>query len=111
MVFEPLARRGADLEAEVLEVWRQENLFGRTVEATADGEPFVFYEGPPTANGRPGIHHVCLSVGDLDAVLERLRAAGVRLAGETRIGAGGRRVAFVHPKSAHGVLLELSETG
>ena len=57
-MFEPLARRGADLEAEVLEVWRQENLFRRTVEATAEGEPFVFYEGPPTANGRPGIHHV-----------------------------------------------------
>ncbi|MCK5650852.1 MAG: isoleucine--tRNA ligase, partial [Gemmatimonadetes bacterium] len=46
------------LEEECLEKWRQEELFQRTLEATADGEPFVFYEGPPTANGRPGLHHI-----------------------------------------------------
>jgi len=46
------------LEEEVLERWRAEDLFRRTLEATADAESFVFYEGPPTANGRPGIHHV-----------------------------------------------------
>ncbi|MBW3552033.1 MAG: isoleucine--tRNA ligase [Gemmatimonadetes bacterium] len=46
------------LEEGVLERWREEDLFRRTLEATADGEPFVFFEGPPTANGRPGIHHV-----------------------------------------------------
>ena len=46
------------LEEGVLERWREEDLFRRTLDATADGEPFVFYEGPPTANGRPGIHHV-----------------------------------------------------
>ena len=46
------------LEEEVLERWREEDLFRQTLQATADGEPFVFFEGPPTANGRPGIHHV-----------------------------------------------------
>ncbi len=46
------------LEEEILERWREEDLFSKTLAATADGEPFVFYEGPPTANGRPGIHHV-----------------------------------------------------
>jgi isoleucyl-tRNA synthetase len=46
------------LEEEILQRWRDEDLFARTLEATADGDPFVFYEGPPTANGRPGIHHV-----------------------------------------------------
>ncbi len=46
------------LEEQVLEKWREEDLFSRTVEATQDGEPFVFYEGPPTANGRPGLHHI-----------------------------------------------------
>jgi isoleucyl-tRNA synthetase len=46
------------LEEEVLERWSQEDTFTRSLEATAEGEPFVFYEGPPTANGRPGIHHV-----------------------------------------------------
>jgi isoleucyl-tRNA synthetase len=46
------------LEEWVLVRWREEDLFQRTLEATSDGEEFVFHEGPPTANGRPGIHHV-----------------------------------------------------
>jgi methylmalonyl-CoA/ethylmalonyl-CoA epimerase len=60
---------------------------------------------------RSGLHHVCVLVKDLDATLERLRGRGVELAGEApREGAGGCRVAFVHPRSASGVLLELKET-
>jgi methylmalonyl-CoA/ethylmalonyl-CoA epimerase len=59
---------------------------------------------------RSGLHHVCVLVDDLDATLERLRAGGVELVGEApRVGAGGCRVAFVHPRSASGVLLELKE--
>jgi isoleucyl-tRNA synthetase len=46
------------LEDETLERWRAEGLFQRTLDATSGGEPFVFYEGPPTANGRPGLHHL-----------------------------------------------------
>ncbi|MEX0856172.1 MAG: isoleucine--tRNA ligase [Gemmatimonadota bacterium] len=46
------------LEEEILEHWRDEDLFRQTLAATEGGEPFVFYEGPPTANGRPGLHHV-----------------------------------------------------
>jgi len=46
------------LEESVLETWRAEETFRRTLAATADSPEFVFYEGPPTANGRPGIHHV-----------------------------------------------------
>jgi isoleucyl-tRNA synthetase len=47
-----------ELEESILETWREEDTFARSVEQTEDGEPFVFFEGPPTANGRPGIHHV-----------------------------------------------------
>ncbi len=47
-----------DLEESVLETWRTEDTFRRTLEATRGKEPFVFFEGPPTANGRPGLHHV-----------------------------------------------------
>ena len=47
-----------DLEEEVLRLWREEDLFRKTLRAAAGGEPFVFYEGPPTANGRPGLHHI-----------------------------------------------------
>ncbi|HEX5581778.1 MAG TPA: isoleucine--tRNA ligase, partial [Gemmatimonadaceae bacterium] len=46
------------LERELLERWREEKLFERSLEAREGGEPFIFFEGPPTANGRPGIHHV-----------------------------------------------------
>jgi methylmalonyl-CoA/ethylmalonyl-CoA epimerase len=58
----------------------------------------------------PGIHHVCFSVDDLDATLERCRAAGIQLIDETpRIGAEGKRIAFLHPRSTGGVLVELSD--
>ncbi|MGD8698152.1 MAG: isoleucine--tRNA ligase [Gemmatimonadales bacterium] len=46
------------LEERVLRLWEEEGTFQRSLEVTSNGEPFVFYEGPPTANGRPGIHHV-----------------------------------------------------
>ena len=53
------ARLTADvLERELLARWRSEGLFHRVTAATRGGPPFVFFEGPPTANGRPGIHHV-----------------------------------------------------
>lgn len=47
-----------ELEEGLLEHWRAEDLFRASLDATAEGEPFVFYEGPPTANGRPGLHHI-----------------------------------------------------
>jgi isoleucyl-tRNA synthetase len=56
------------LEEEILARWQEEDTFRRSLERTRDGEPFVFYEGPPTANGRPGIHHV-FSRGIKDAVV------------------------------------------
>ncbi len=46
------------LEQELLAVWREEKLFESTLQARAGAPPFVFFEGPPTANGKPGIHHV-----------------------------------------------------
>ncbi|MDP9861865.1 MULTISPECIES: isoleucine--tRNA ligase [Streptosporangium] len=46
------------LEHEVLDRWRDGKVFERSVEQNADGPSWVFYEGPPTANGMPGVHHV-----------------------------------------------------
>ena len=46
------------VEEETLARWREEDLFRQTLKATESGEPFVFFEGPPTANGRPGLHHI-----------------------------------------------------
>jgi isoleucyl-tRNA synthetase len=46
------------VERAVLERWERDRVFERSLEQTAGGEPWVFYEGPPTANGKPGTHHV-----------------------------------------------------
>ena len=54
-----------------------------------------------------GLHHVALKVPDLNASVERLRAAGARLLNEPRAGAGGHLYVFVHPSSTGGVLIEL----
>lgn len=58
----------------------------------------------------PGMHHICLEVDDIIGMLEQLREKGVRLINEEpRIGADGRKYAFIHPESASGVLVELYE--
>jgi methylmalonyl-CoA/ethylmalonyl-CoA epimerase len=58
----------------------------------------------------PGIHHICFVVDDLDAALDRCRAAGIRLIDDApRIGAEGKRIAFLHPSSTGGALVELTE--
>jgi isoleucyl-tRNA synthetase len=46
------------IERAVLARWREGRLFERTLEQTSAGQPWTFYEGPPTANGMPGVHHV-----------------------------------------------------
>ena len=58
MRYPELPKGLQDVEEATLARWRDEDLFRRTLDANADGEPFVFYEGPPTANGRPGLHHI-----------------------------------------------------
>ncbi len=58
----------------------------------------------------PGVHHIAFRVDDLDAELARLKDKGVRLIDETpRLGAEGKRIAFLHPKETGGVLIELCE--
>jgi methylmalonyl-CoA/ethylmalonyl-CoA epimerase len=56
-----------------------------------------------------GMHHLCFEVDDIDAKLEELKAKGVRLINETAMELPGRKMAFVHPKSTGGVLVELYE--
>jgi methylmalonyl-CoA/ethylmalonyl-CoA epimerase len=58
----------------------------------------------------PGIHHVCYRVPDLDRALDDCRRHGYQLVDEQpRIGAGGRRIAFLHPRGTSGILIELTE--
>jgi isoleucyl-tRNA synthetase len=51
-----------DLEQEVLKRWRERDVFAESLRRRKGAEPWVFYEGPPTANGRPGSHHVLARV-------------------------------------------------
>jgi len=57
-----------------------------------------------------GLHHLCFEVPDLAAAIATVKAAGVRVLGEPRIGAHGLPVVFLHPKDCGGVLMELEET-
>ena len=76
------------------------------LEATADDSPIAKY----VAKRGPGLHHITLRVDDLAAALAQLKARGVRLIDEApRPGAHGSLVAFIHPSSAHGVLVELKQ--
>ena len=76
------------------------------LEATAADSPIAQY----LEKRGPGIHHITLRVDDIDAALAQLKARGVRLINDTpRPGAEGARVAFIHPSSAHGVLVELKQ--
>jgi len=96
-----------------------ESADGATIVSLPFGGPEVELLEPTTPDGPiarflakrgPGIHHVCYEVTDLDAALDRCRAAGYRLVDDTpRSGAHGRRIAFVHPKSTAGILNELTE--
>jgi methylmalonyl-CoA epimerase len=57
-----------------------------------------------------GIHHICLEVDDIEAALMQVAAQGMELIDKTpRTSSGGQKLAFVHPKSAHGVLIEFYE--
>ncbi len=54
----PPERPADDVERELLARWDEEDLFAQTLAAREGAPDFVFFEGPPTANGKPGIHHV-----------------------------------------------------
>jgi methylmalonyl-CoA/ethylmalonyl-CoA epimerase len=96
-----------------------ENADGAAIVGLATGDSLIELleaQSPDSPVGRfvarrgPGIHHICFVVDDLDAALERCRAAGIRLIDDApRLGAEGKRIAFLHPASTGGVLVELTD--
>jgi isoleucyl-tRNA synthetase len=94
--YPPLAADAASpaaLERELLARWTDEDLFHATQRHTASGRPFVFYEGPPTANGRPGIHHVVArTIKDLACRFHAMQ---------------GRRVGRIAGWDTHGLPVEI----
>ena len=76
------------------------------VEPTSDDSPIAKFI---TRRG-PGLHHLCLRVDDIVSALAELKAKGVKLIDEVpRPGAHHSLVAFIHPSSTHGVLVELKQ--
>jgi methylmalonyl-CoA epimerase len=74
------------------------------LEPTAEDSPiFKFIE-----KKGEGIHHLCFQVPDIEKILTEIKGQGIRLIDEVpRIGAGGSKIAFIHPKDMGGVLIEL----
>ena len=58
MAYRPIPESVRGLETEILGRWEEEKTFERSLAARADAPDFVFYEGPPTANAAPGVHHI-----------------------------------------------------
>jgi methylmalonyl-CoA/ethylmalonyl-CoA epimerase len=76
------------------------------LEATAEDSPIARY----LSKRGPGLHHITLRIDDIRTALQQLKARGVRLIDESpRPGAHGSLVAFIHPSSTHGVLVELKQ--
>ena len=78
------------------------------LEPTSDSSPISKF----LAKRGPGLHHIALATGDVSTELASLRESGIRLIDEEpKLGAGGKQIAFVHPKATSGVLLELCSEG
>ena len=56
-----------------------------------------------------GLHHICLDVDDIEATIRQMTGQGMQVLGEVRTNQRGDKYIFIHPKSAHGVLIELYE--
>ncbi len=63
-MFEPVSSRLNInlLEEEILRFWKQNDVFHQSMTSREGGPEYVFFEGPPTANGKPGVHHVLARV-------------------------------------------------
>src|ERR671910_231830 len=68
------------LDAKTLELWRDRKVFQRSLDQRVGAEPFIFFEGPPTANGRPGVHHVEARVSK-DIIVRYRRLRGYHVVG------------------------------
>ena len=67
-----------EAEARTLAEWKSGGIFKKSMEQTARGKPYVFFEGPPTANGKPGVHHVLArTVKDLVGRYQTMRGRWV----------------------------------
>jgi methylmalonyl-CoA/ethylmalonyl-CoA epimerase len=77
------------------------------IEPYDDSSPIAGFLRKNPAGGQ---HHVCFEVPDIHAAVADLKAKGVTILGEPRLGAHGTPIVFIHPRDMGGVLVELMET-
>ncbi|MEL6668066.1 MAG: class I tRNA ligase family protein, partial [Bacteroidota bacterium] len=83
-----------EIDQEILDFWEKENIFDRSIAERDPQNSYVFYEGPPSANGLPGIHHVMArTIKDLFCRFQTLK---------------GKRVERKGGWDTHGLPIELS---
>ncbi|MCG8470143.1 MAG: isoleucine--tRNA ligase, partial [Gemmatimonadetes bacterium] len=78
MAYRPIPDSVAEIEEDVLRAWDEEDTFALSLAAREGAEDFAFIEGPPTANGRPGVHHI-LARTIKDVVARYRTMAGYRV--------------------------------
>ena len=62
------------MEKEILRFWEENGIFEKSITERPEDKRFVFYEGPPSANGKPGIHHVMSrTIKDCSAALKHYK--------------------------------------
>lgn len=97
--YETVAEQGVHVLALGLGTLRVELL--EPIDHTSPVHKFIQKKGE-------GLHHLCFKVLDIRATLKRLSEEGFELVNQSpEVGAGGHLIAFVHPRSTHGVLMEL----
>jgi methylmalonyl-CoA/ethylmalonyl-CoA epimerase len=114
----PVFTRRYGLPVEIREVMPEQGVEAVMLRAGGGGIELIAPVDPDSGVARflakrgEGLHHVALEVEDLEAALDELRAEGAELIDERpRVGLGGHRIAFVHPRSGLGALTELVQAG
>ena len=76
------------IEEDILKFWKENEIFSKSISSRPEDKQFTFYEGPPTANGKPGLHHVMArTLKDLVCRYKTLKGYRVqRKAGWDKIG-------------------------
>ena len=89
----PTDLKFVDREREVLEFWKDNDIFNKSIEEKKDSETYMFYDGPPTANGKPHIGHVLTRV--IKDMIPRYRT----MKGYKVVVVGYIRIVHISPKA------------
>jgi len=102
--------KGLDLSEvgeEMLQFWKAQHIFEKSITTREGQETYVFYEGPPSANGMPGIHHVMLGTSDYATCLEHMDSQKIAAIGGGEL--QGTRFQMFDTQELLGFICEIAE--